>query len=81
MMTPKKIDWALIGIVITLLLYGGSAVWWASKMDSRVMAIEGRMAPIAATVETVGRLDERTLAMQKSADRIERKLDDLEVRR
>jgi hypothetical protein len=65
----------LVGIVITLLLQGGAAVWWAARMDSRVSTLETRVAPIAATLETVARLDERTTSMAKASDRIERKLD------
>ena len=79
--TPRKIDWALLGIVITILLQGASALWWASKMDTRVGSLEQRMAPIAVTVETVARLDERTKSMGDTATRIERKLDAMEARR
>ena len=73
--SPRKIDWALLGIVITLLLQGGSALWWASKMDTRLAQLENEAAPLKVAAETVARLDERTKATDASVQRIERKLD------
>jgi anti-sigma-K factor RskA len=75
MTAPKKVDYALIGIVITILLQGGGFVWWAAKADTRLSSLEARVAPLAATVEVTARLDERTSSMAKAMERVERKLD------
>ncbi len=70
-----RIDWAMIGILITILLQGAAGLWWAAKMDSRISSLEADAVPMRAVVETVARLDERTEAMKASTERIERKLD------
>jgi hypothetical protein len=74
MRPPKKLDTAIAGLVITVLLQAGTFVWSWSDMNSRVQALEREVAPLRAIAETVGRLDERT----KALDRIERKLDAME---
>lgn len=77
MRPPKKLDTAIAGLVITMLLQAGTFVWSWSDMNGRVQALEREVAPLRAIAETVGRLDERT----KALDRIERKLDAMEPAR
>lgn len=78
---PKKIDTALIGIVITLIVQAAGAIWWAATMNARLDKLEADIAPARQVVETVARLDERSKAMEIAAQRIERKLDGVETRR
>jgi hypothetical protein len=78
---PRKIDTALLGIVLTLLLQGVTAIWWAATMNNRMTQLEKDLAPARTVFETVARLDERSKAMESSTARIERKLDSLEQRR
>ena len=78
---PRKIDTALIGIVITLILQFAGALWWAATMNARLDKLEADIAPARQVVETVARLDERSKAMEIATQRIERKLDGVETRR
>jgi len=78
---PRKIDTALIGIVITLILQFTGALWWAATMNARLDELEADIAPARQVVETVARLDERTKAMEIATQRIERMLDGVEARR
>lgn len=78
---PKKIDTALIGIVITLIVQAAGAIWWAATMNARLDKLEADIAPARQVVETVARLDERSKAMEIATQRIERKLDGVETRR
>lgn len=78
---PKKIDTALIGIVITLIVQAAGAIWWAATMNARLDKLEADVAPARQVVETVARLDERSKAMEIATQRIERKLDGVEARR
>lgn len=75
---PKKIDTALVGIAMAILLQAATGVWWAAKTNSRVDRLEAEMAPVKTVVETVARLDERSKAMDAASQRIERKLDQLD---
>lgn len=74
---PKKIDTALVGIVLTLLLQTGAGVWWAATTSARLAKLEEQRTPINQMIETVAILGERT----KGIERIERKLEKLEDRR
>lgn len=75
MMRPKKLDVALLGIIITMLLQGAGGVWFAATLNARVQTLENEAVPLKAVVETVARLDERTKAMGESTQRIERRLE------
>lgn len=78
---PRKIDTALVGIAVTILLQCIMAIWWAATMNSRVEKLEADVAPVRSMAETMARLDERTRAMEGTTQRIERKLDSAEERR
>ncbi|MET3528545.1 hypothetical protein [Phenylobacterium koreense] len=78
---PRKIDTALIGIVITIVLQLAGGLWWAATMSGRVDKLEADVAPARQVAETVARLDERFKAMEASTQRIERKMDAAETRR
>lgn len=75
MTSPRKIDYALIGIVITILLQGAGAVWFAATINSRVDKLEADTATLRAIPVTVARLDERTSSLVEASRRIEAKLD------
>lgn len=76
---PKKIDTAIVGIVISLLIQAAGFVWSWSEMNSRVQALERETAPMRNMTETMARLDERTKGMEITTQRIERKLDGAEA--
>ena len=78
---PKKIDTALIGIVISILLQCAGGLWWAATSNSRLDKLEGEVAPVRTMTETMARLDERTKGMEITTQRIERKLEGFESRR
>ncbi len=71
---PKKIDTALVGIVLTLLLQTGAGVWWAATTSSRLAKLEEERTPIRQMITSVAVLEERT----KGIERIERKLNEIE---
>lgn len=78
---PKKIDTALIGIVIAIILQAAGALWWAATMNARLDRLEADIAPARQVAETVARVDERLKATEASAQRIERKLEGFEAGR
>ncbi len=76
----RHVDVAILGLLLTVILQGATAVWWAARMDNRVATLEQRLAPVAALIESSARVDERTQAMDKAIGRMETKLDRLEDR-
>lgn len=71
-MTPtKQLNWAMIGVIVTLGIQIAVLVFWGGGMTARVVALESRTAPLADG--TLARLDERTLSMAKALERIERR--------
>lgn len=69
---PKITFWKIIGwLVITLIAAFGGIVGMSTTMDA---AMNVEIDDVKEKVGLVDRLDERTLNMQKSLDRIEKKL-------
>jgi len=78
--------WTPLGVILALLLQFGSFVWFAAKMDGRVSQTELEINRIDDQVINVtrqvgsnrdlaSRIDERIISVQRSLDKIERKLD------
>lgn len=76
-----KVEWALVGIVITVILQGGSIVWFAAQMDQRLSVLEEKVrldGPGARSLaETLAKVDERSAGTAKAVERIEGRLDEL----
>lgn len=70
----KKIP---IAIILALALHAAAGIWFASKMDSRLTAVEARTAIIEATKvgESLAALKTSQDDMRRSLDRIERTID------
>ncbi|WP_374576124.1 hypothetical protein [Phenylobacterium sp.] len=73
--------WGLITLAIGLLVQTASLVIWGAKMDQRVQMLEQRTNQMAEVSETVARMDERTLSLVTSVNRIESRLSEQEMRR
>ena len=66
----RKLNWSMIGVIVALILQAVTLVFWGGGLNQRVSNLERVVAPLADG--TLARLDERTEAMQKQLDRIER---------
>jgi hypothetical protein len=66
----RKLNWAMIGVIVALIIQAATLVFWGGGINQRVTTLERTVAPLADG--TLARLDERTEAMQKQLDRIER---------
>ena len=68
------ITWIKLGAVIAAVapaVYGGI---WISKIDTKVESDEQQIAVLAGMPEAISRIDERTIAIQRSIDEIKSKL-------
>jgi len=79
-MAPPQGDWmarnaAWIGIAIGILLNFGTTVWWASRIDARVTAIERSDALQQAYESRITRLETSGADVARRLDRIEGKID------
>lgn len=66
----RKLNWAMIGVIVVLALNTGALVFWGGGLNQRVATLEQMAIPLADG--TLARLDERTQAMKDQLDRIER---------
>lgn len=66
----RKLNWSMIGVIVTLCLQIAALVFGLGGMNQRVSNLERIVAPLADG--TLARLDERTKAMKEQLDRIER---------
>lgn len=73
MTETKKFNWSMIGVIVALIVQAAALVFWGGGLNQRVTALEARTAPLADG--TLARLDERTLAISKTLERLERKED------
>jgi hypothetical protein len=67
----RKLNWAMIGVIVTLGINSVILVFWGGGINQRVANLERIVGPLADG--TLARLDERTAAMQKQLDRIEKR--------
>lgn len=70
-MTPdeRKLNWSMIGVIAALALQGAGLLVWGGGLNQRVTTLETIVAPLSDG--TLARLDERTLAMTKTLERME----------
>lgn len=73
MTETKKFNWSMAAVVLSLIVQAAALVFWGGGLSSRVAALEARTAPLADG--TLARLDERTLSISKTLERLERKED------
>lgn len=66
----RKLNWAMIGVIIALILQAATLIFWGGGINQRVANLERVVGPLADG--TLARLDERTKAMKEQLDRIER---------
>lgn len=71
MTESKRLNWSMIGVIVALCIQAAALIFWGGGLSARVTALETRTAPLADG--TLARLDERTLAISKALERIERK--------
>ena len=69
-----------IALIMAILLQTALALIWAGQMVQRVEYIEARAALIDRTSERIARLEENTLFMRASLERLEQKLDSLHAK-
>lgn len=63
---PRPVNWSAIGVSVAVLVHLGAAVWFASGIDHRVAALEAAVPP-----GSIQKLDERTVQIQRSLERLE----------
>lgn len=66
----RKLNWSMIGVIVALCIQAIALVFWGGGLNSRVVALERVVVPLADG--TLARLDERTKVMKDQLDRIER---------
>jgi hypothetical protein len=67
----RKLNWAMIGVIVALVMQAAALVFWGGGINQRVSSLERTVAPLADG--TLARLDERTQAMKEQLDRIEKR--------
>lgn len=65
----RKLNWAMIGVIVALVAQAGTLIFWGGGINQRVATLERLASPLADG--TLARLDERTKAMKEQLDRIE----------
>jgi len=65
----RKLNWAMIGVMLTLGIQIAVLIFWGGGINQRVASLERLASPLADG--TLARLDERTKAMKEQLDRIE----------
>jgi hypothetical protein len=66
----RKLNWAMIGVIVALIVQAATLIFWGGGINQRVANLERVVSPLADG--TLARLDERTKAMKEQLDRIER---------
>lgn len=67
----RNLNWAMIGVIVALVVQAAALVFWGGGINQRVNNLERVVSPLADG--TLARLDERTEAMTKQLDRIEKR--------
>ena len=73
----QKEQWHLdkripIALILTLLIYGGIALWWASGIEQRVTVMEREQIKTGAALQAV---PERLARLEAILERIEQRLE------
>ena len=66
----RKLNWAMIGVIVALVVQAATLIFWGGGINQRVASLERIVGPLADG--TLARLDERTQAMKEQLDRIEK---------
>jgi hypothetical protein len=64
-----------IALIVTLFIYGGTFLWWASGITHRIQAIEAAVSQSADQQGRIIRLETQYDSIAKALTRIEDKLD------
>jgi hypothetical protein len=67
----RKLNWSMIGVIVVLALNTATMFFWTGGLSQRVASLERLVVPLADG--TLARLDERTEAILKQLDRIEKR--------
>lgn len=70
----KRINWAAIGIMLALLSNMAAGTWYASRLSSRVEALEERTTGMRSDRELLVRMDERIRTMAEDITELKRQL-------
>ena len=73
---PNFLKAEVLSLIVAMFVQAGALIWWGSKLDSRVTALEAKVAASSHLSEDVARIDERTKAIQDALTRIARGVDD-----
>ncbi len=65
-----------LGVVVAVLMQTAAALMWAGSTGERLRHLEERAAATLAVNERLARLEEQTVQMRASLDRIERRMHD-----
>lgn len=65
----RNLNWAMIGVIVALVVQAATLIFWGGGINQRVATLERLASPLADG--TLARLDERTLAMTKTLERME----------
>lgn len=64
-----------LALIVALLANAGATVWWASRLEQRVTAIEGQQSRPFQNTERIVRVEAQLDNAVRSLARIEEKLD------
>jgi hypothetical protein len=73
-------DFMFIGVVLTLLFYGFTKVWWASEVNSRVAYIEKWVENNRTMPETIVRMETRFDGLGEKMDELKAQLERVDYR-
>lgn len=63
------------GIIVAIILQTLTAIWWAAKIDVRVVMQEDWFQKNQNLVEKVSRLEERLIGLHEEIDELEARID------
>jgi hypothetical protein len=78
-MAPRGDSWQIsrkisMGIIVAILLQSLTAIWWAAKLDTRVMVQEQWVRQNTHLSEIVFRLEERIISLQEDINELQARL-------
>ena len=63
-----------IGLVVAMILQTLTAIWWAAKLDTRVVMQEERFQKNQQLAEKVFRLEERIISLHEEINELEARI-------
>jgi hypothetical protein len=78
-MTNETTTWQLerkipLGIIIAIMVQSVAAIWWAAKIDARVVMQEEWFQKSQDLAEKVSRLEERFISLHEDSNELEERL-------